>query len=214
MHLPDHFLSPGLALGLDVVAAGAIGLAARRTRATLGDREAPLLGVMGALIFAAQMVNLPVAAGTSGHLLGGVLVASVVGPAAGTLVMAAVFLIQCLLFQDGGLLVLGANFLNMGVVGTVGGYYLLQGLRRVFPGARARGAIVFVAAWLSIVAASALVAVQLWLSGTAPLAPVMAAMLSWHALIGLLEGVITASALGLLARARPELLSRLGASPA
>jgi cobalt/nickel transport system permease protein len=212
MHLPDHFLSPSIALGLDVVAAGAVAVAARRARRSLDEQDAPLLGLLGALVFAAQMVNLPVGGGTSGHLLGGVLVASVLGPAAGTLVMASVFLMQCLLFQDGGLLALGANFLNMGLVGTVGGYYLARFFTRCFPSRAARSACVFAASWISIVAASALVAVQLWLSGTAPLGPVLVAMLSWHALIGLLEGAITTSALSLLARARPALLAKhLGA---
>jgi cobalt/nickel transport system permease protein len=207
MHLPDNFLSTPIALGLDVAAVGVLALASRRARQTLGDADAPLMGLFGAFIFAAQMINLPVAGGTSGHLLGGVLVASLLGPAAGTIVMAAVFVIQCLLFQDGGLLAIGANFLNMGAFGTIGGYYLLKLGLAVSP-KKLHRAVIFGVAWLTIVLASAVVAVELWLSGQATLTAALVAMLSWHVLIGLIEGAVTVGVLSLIAKARPTLLEK------
>ena len=166
------------------------------------------MGLFGAFIFAAQMINIPIAGGTSGHLLGGLLVASVLGPAAGTLVMASVFVIQCLLFQDGGLLALGANLLNMGALATVAGYYLLALCLSILPQKRWRDAVIFAVSWVTIMAASALVAVELWLSGQAPLGAALLAMLSWYSLIGLLEGALTVAALNLLSAARPELIER------
>ena len=161
--------------------------------------------MLGAFVFAAQLVNVPVAAGTSGHLLGGVLVAALVGPEAATVVMASVFVIQCLLFQDGGILALGANVVNMGLSGTIGGYVLLRLLLRLLP-ARRHAAALFLAAWFTVVGSSALVSLELAASGTVPLVSSLVAMVGVNALIGLVEGAITVAVVRFVARVRPEVL--------
>lgn len=205
MHLPDGFLSPPVWASLDGLAVATVGVCVLRARRSLAEDSVPRMGMLGAFVFAAQMVNVPVAAGTSGHLLGGVLVASLVGPAAATLVMASLFFIQCLLFQDGGILALGANLVNMGLSGTIGGYLLMRALLRLFP-ARGRDVAVFVAAWFTVVGSSALVSIELALSGTVPLGPSLVAMVSVHALIGIVEAVLTVAVVRFIERVRPEVL--------
>lgn len=205
MHLPDGFLSPPVWAGLDLLAVGTLGGCLLRLRGRLEESAVPRMGMLGAFVFAAQLVNVPVAAGTSGHLLGGVLVGSLLGPEAATLVMASVFVIQCLLFQDGGILALGANVVNMGLSGTIGGALLLRGLLRILP-AKWRDVAVFLAAWLTVVASSALVGVELGLSGTVPLRSSLVAMIGVHALIGLVEGAVTVGVLRFVQRVRPETL--------
>jgi len=205
VHLPDGYLSPPLWAGLDLLAIGVLGACLRRLRGRLDEALVPRMGMLGAFVFAAQMINVPVAAGSSGHLLGGVLLGSLLGPEAATLVMASVFAIQCLLFQDGGILALGANVVNMGLSGTIGGALLLRGLLRILP-AKGRDVAVFAAAWLTVVASSALVGLELGLSGTVPLLPSLLAMVGVHALIGLIEGAITVGVLRFVERVRPETL--------
>jgi cobalt/nickel transport system permease protein len=159
---------------------------------------------MAAFIFAAQMINFPVAGGTSGHLLGGALAAIILGPWAGMLVMTAVIAVQGLLFQDGGLLVMGANILNMGLLTAIIGFGLYRSVAN-----RSRGTkltVSGIAAWLSVMAGALATSLQLWLSGTSNLQTVVIAMLSVHALIGLGEALITVSALAFIARTRPDLL--------
>lgn len=204
MHLPDGFLSPPVWIALDLLAIGTIGGCVARLRRTLPEAAVPRMGMLGAFVFAAQLVNVPVAAGTSGHLLGGVLVAALVGPEAATITMAAVFITQCLLFQDGGLLALGANLVNMGLSGTIGGWLALRVLRMGPPWSR--DFAVFVAAWLAVVMSSVMVSVELALSGTAPLGPSLVAMVGVHAVIGLLEGAVTLAVVRFVARARPATL--------
>jgi cobalt/nickel transport system permease protein len=179
-------------------------LAAHRSQGELGERIIPLAGVMAAFIFAAQMINFPVAFGTSGHLLGGALAAIVLGPWVGMLVMASVVGVQALLIQDGGLLALGANILNMGILTAAVGF----GLFRLVAGRgrRARLAGAGLAAWLSVMAGALATSLQLWLSGTATLTLVIPAMLGIHALIGLGEALITVAALAFLGQTRPDLL--------
>jgi cobalt/nickel transport system permease protein len=205
LHIPDGgFLSLPVALICWLITAAMLALAIRYTRETFGERMAPLAGIMAAFIFAAQMLNFPVAGGTSGHLLGGALAAIVLGPWAGMLVMASVIGVQALLFQDGGLLVMGANILNMGIITAAVGY----GLFRSVTG-RDRGtqlAIAGIAAWLSVMAAAFATAIQIWLSGTAPLNIVLPAMLGVHALIGTGEALITVGALAFIQQVRPDLL--------
>ena len=205
LHIPDGFLSVGVSLIFWALTIIFVGLAIRNTRGELGERQIPLMGVMAAFIFAAQMINFPVAGGTSGHLLGGALAAIVLGPWAGILVMTTVVAVQGLVFQDGGLLVMGANIFNMGILTALIGY----GLYRASVG-RSRGvqlAIVGAASWLSVVAGALLVAFQLWLSGTSALRIVFPAMLGVHMLIGLGEALITVAALAFIFRTRPDLLS-------
>jgi cobalt/nickel transport system permease protein len=175
------------------------------------------MGVMAAFIFAAQMFNFQIPGGTSGHLLGGVLAAVLLGPWAGTLVMACVVAVQALVFQDGGLVVLGANIFNMGVIGTLGGYAVYRSLCRLLGGEdRARIPAAGIAAWLSVVVASAAMAIELALSGTTPLEITLPAMLGVHAVIGIGEALITMAALGFIAVTRADLfkLRDAGLAPA
>lgn len=204
MHIPDGFLNLYVSAICWVITAITISMAVSRTNKSLGEKQVPLMGVMAAFIFAAQMINFPVAGGTSGHLLGGALAAIMLGPWAGMLVMTAVIAVQGLLFQDGGLLVMGANILNMGLITCAIGY----GLYRSVAG-RSRMVkltVTGIAAWLSVMAGAFFTAVQLWLSGTSHLQVVIPAMLFVHALIGLGEAVITVVALSFVMQTRPDLL--------
>ncbi|MBI3968050.1 MAG: PDGLE domain-containing protein [Chloroflexi bacterium] len=205
LHIPDGFLNLPVSLLCWLVALPLIWLALRRSSGDLGERQIPLMGVMAAFIFAAQMINFPVVGGTSGHLLGGALAAITLGPWAAMLVMTAVIGVQALLFQDGGLVVLGANVLNMGLLTTSLGY----GLYRVVAGQSLgrRLAVAGVAAWLSVMAGALATSIQLWLSSSAQLAIVLPAMLGVHALIGIGEALITVAALSFIVRARPDLLA-------
>jgi len=210
MHIPDGFLSLVISMICWTVTIILDGIAISRTNKTLGERQVPLMGIMAAFIFAAQMINFPVAGGTSGHLLGGALAAITLGPWAAMLVMTSVIAVQGLLFQDGGLIVMGANILNMGLVTVIIGY----GFYRATFG-RSQGvklAVAGVAAWLSVMAGALLTSLELWLSGTARLGIVIPAMLGVHALIGLGEALITVSALSFILRTRPDLLGEGSAS--
>lgn len=206
MHIPDGFLSPQVWAPLTAVSAGAVAYAARRAERDLPLERVPLVGATAAFLFAAQMVNFRVAAGTSGHLLGGVLAAALLGPNAGFIAMTVVLLVQALLFQDGGVTTLGANLLNMGVLGCYFGWGAFTLLSRMTRGRAALPLLGF-SAWLSVVAASAACAVELSLSGFVPLRPALAAMIGVHALIGLGEGALTVAAVSLLARWRADLVA-------
>ena len=215
MHAPDGFLSVPIAVVMWVITVVAVGIAVRRTNRTLDERVVPLLGVTAAFVFAAQMFNFQVVGGTSGHLLGGVLAGVLLGPWAGTLVMVCVVAVQALVFQDGGLVVMGANIFNMGLVGTLGGFYLYRVLAGLLGGeARARIPAAGIAAWVSVVAGSACMAVELGLSGTSPLSIAVPAMLGVHVLIGIGEALITMAALGFIAVTRADLLRLRDARPA
>jgi cobalt/nickel transport system permease protein len=206
LHAPDGFLSIPVAVAMWAITAAALAVALRRTNRTLDQRAIPVLGILAAFIFAAQMFNFPVIGGTSGHLLGGVLAAVLVGPWAATITMACVIAVQALLFQDGGLVVMGANIFNMGVVGTFGGYYVYRALARVLGGEdRGRVPAAAITAWLAVMAGALAMTVQLWLSGTTALEVTLPAMLGVHALIGVGEALITAAALGFVAATRSDL---------
>jgi len=205
MHIPDGFLSLVISLFFWGVTIVTLAIAISKTNRSLGEKQVPLMGVMAAFIFAAQMLNFPVAGGTSGHFLGGALAAIVLGPWAGILVMTAVIAVQGLLFQDGGLLVMGANIFNMGLLTAIVGYVLYRSVMGRSKGARL--AVAGLAAWLSTVIASLLVSLQLWLSGTSRLEIVVPAMLGVHVLIGMGEAVITVAALAFIEQTRPDLLS-------
>lgn len=208
MHIPDGFISTGTSVATWVASASGLGVAVRQVNRELGERQVPLMGVTAAFIFAAQMMNFTVVGGTSGHLLGGALAAILLGPWAGMLVLTSVLAVQALLFQDGGLLALGANIFNMAVVGVLVGWLAYRSLRWLL-GARTWSTIVsgFVAAWLSVVVASLVAAAELALSGTSPWGVVLPAMGLVHVLIGLGEGLITVGVLAFLRAARPDLLS-------
>jgi cobalt/nickel transport system permease protein len=218
LHAPDGFVSMPIALGMWLVTAAVVGYAALRTSRDLDDRAIPLLGVMAAFIFAAQMFNFPVAGGTSGHLLGGVLAAVMLGPWAGTLVMAAVVIVQALIFQDGGLLILGANIFNMGIVGTLGGYAVYRGVAALLGGEeRGRLPAAAIAAWVSVVAGAVAMTLELAASGIIPLELALPAMVGVHAIIGIGEALITVAALAFIGATRADLFrlrdSRLNAAP-
>jgi cobalt/nickel transport system permease protein len=207
LHAADRFLSVPVSIAFWVVTAVVVAIAVRQTNRTLDERAVPLMGVMAAFIFAAQMFNFQVAGGTSGHLLGGVLVAVLLGPWVGTLVMTAVVAVQALVFSDGGLVVMGANIFNMGVIGALGGYALYRALARLLGGeARGRIPAAAIAAWLSVVAGSVSMSLQLAVSGTSPLEVVLPAMVGVHVLIGVGEALITAAAIGFIAATRRDLL--------
>ncbi len=203
LHIPDGFLSLTVSIFFWLITLVVLSVAVRRTE-KLDEKQVPLMGVMAAFIFAAQMINFPVAGGTSGHLLGGALAAIMLGPWAGMLVMTSVVAVQGLLFQDGGLLVMGANIFNMGLLTAAIGFGLYKAAegrtRAVKLGAAGLGA------WLSVMAGALFASLQLWLSGTARLDIVMPAMLGIHALIGLGEALITVAALSFIFRTRPDLL--------
>ena len=207
MHIPDGFLSAPVASAGFVLTAAAVAVAVRRTNRTLDERSVPLMGVMAAFIFAAQMMNFPVAGGTSGHLLGGALAAILLGPWAAIIVMTSVIGVQALMFQDGGLAALGANVFNMGVVTALLGYAIYTAMSRLANGRLwLRQAGAFAAAWLTVQAGAALTAFELALSGTSPLNVVLPSMMGVHALIGIGEGLITVAALAFVATTRRDLL--------
>ena len=207
LHIPDGFLSIPVALIGIIISVLIIGYALRRTRDTLGERQVPMLGVMAAFIFAAQAINFPVFGGTSGHLLGGALVAIVVGPWPAVLVMTVVVGLQSLLFQDGGLLALGWNALNMAALGVLSAYFVYGLVRRMLGDGRYSLIIAAAAAaWTSVVLSSVSAGLALALSdsGLTAAVPVMAGI---HALIGIGEALITVAAVLLIARSRPALVS-------
>ncbi|MBI5839735.1 MAG: energy-coupling factor ABC transporter permease [Chloroflexi bacterium] len=205
LHIPDGFLSLIVSIVCWIITALTLGLAISKTDKSLGEKQVPLMGVMAAFIFAAQMINFPIAGGTSGHLLGGALAAIVLGPWPAMLVMTAVVMVQGLLFQDGGLLVMGANILNMGLLTSAIGYGLY---RSVLGGSRRmKLSVAGLAAWLSVMAGALATSLQLWLSGTSQLQVVIPAMLGVHALIGLGEALITVAALTFIFQTRPDLLN-------
>jgi cobalt/nickel transport system permease protein len=208
MHIPDGFLSIVVAVTAWMLSLLVVGYALKRVSADLGERQVPLMGVLAAAVFAGQMLNFSVTGGTSGHLIGASLVTALLGPWAGVLVMTCVVSIQALIFQDGGLLTLGANLLNMAVISVAVAYFTYRSLRRL-AGDKPWGLVVagFGAGWLSVFITSLACALELALSGTSPANVAVPAMAGIHALIGIGEGLITAGALAFLRTARPELVT-------
>jgi cobalt/nickel transport system permease protein len=207
MHIPDGFLSPEVAGATAVVTVAAVGYGLKTASETLDERRVPLLGVTGAFVFAAQMLNFPVAGGTSGHFLGAALAAILLGPWLACLTMAVVIGLQAFVFADGGITALGANVLNMGVIGA-----LLVGLmfatRRVLPKSRkVLLAIAGIGAWLAVMAGATATSVELAVSGTVPFDIVLTAMLGVHALIGIGEAVVTVAAVAAVLAARPDVIA-------
>jgi cobalt/nickel transport system permease protein len=206
MHIPDGFLDTDVALVCAVPAAVAVGIGLRKAGTDLDERRVPLLGVTAAFVFAAQMLNFPVAGGTSGHFLGAALAAILLGPWLACLTLAVVLGVQAFVFADGGITALGANILNMGVIGAllVGG--LMHVARRLAP--RAILPIAGVGAWLAVMAGATAASFELAISGTVPLGTVLPAMLATHALIGAGEAVITVAAVSAVLSTRPDLVGR------
>lgn len=208
MHIPDGFLSTPVALVFYVLSGIVVGMAVRQTNRTLKESTAPLMGVLAAFIFAAQMMNFPVAGGTSGHMLGGALAAILLGPWAAVIVMTSVIGIQALVFQDGGLAALGANVFNMGIITAFVGFAVYKTVAAT--GRYSRPFVLggtFAAAWISVMVAALLTSLQLVVSDTSELSVVLPAMLGVHILIGIGEGVISVGAVALVLSARPDLLN-------
>ena len=207
MHIPDGFLSVFVSILLWIASVLVVSYALRRVKADLDERQVPLMGVLAAAIFAGQMLNFAVAGGTSGHLMGAAIATILLGPWAATLVMTTVVGVQALIFQDGGLLALGANIFNMAVIGVTVAYFTYQTVQRLASGKRwgifAGG---FLAAWLSIEIAALATGFELALSGTSPANIAIPAMGGIHAIIGTGEGLITVGALALIYATRPDLL--------
>ncbi|QNP63747.1 energy-coupling factor ABC transporter permease [Streptomyces genisteinicus] len=218
MHVPDGFINAPVSVAAGVAAAGAVAVSLRGARRELGgadagtlgaERTAPLAGLVAAFVFAVQMLNFPVAAGTSGHLLGGALAAILVGPFTGVLCIAVVLLMQGVLFADGGLTALGVNITVMGVVTVVVAYALFRGLLTVLPRTRRSVSVASFAAALVSVPASAAAFTLLYAIGgvtEVPIGSVFTAMVGVHVLIGIGEAVITALTVGAVLAVRPDLV--------
>lgn len=206
MHIPDGFLTANTWAPAWIISVGGLGYCLRRVSRVLKDKMVPLMGVMAAFIFAAQMLNFPVAAGTSGHLLGGVLAAVLLGPYAGAMVIAVVLIIQCLLFQDGGLTALGANIFNMSFVGAIVGYGIYNVIRNAIGNDKGILIGTVIASWFSVVLASSACAVELAISGTSPLEIALPAMLLVHMFIGIGEAVISVLVVSFVLKTRPDLI--------
>jgi cobalt/nickel transport system permease protein len=209
MHIPDGFIDGGTSLGAGVISTGTIAVCLRRTSQVLDERQIPMVGLTAAFVFAVQMLNFPVASGTSGHLLGGVLAAVLVGPWAGALAVAVVLVVQAFLFADGGLSALGLNVTNMALVGALGGYVLFAALRALLP--RTRGALVLaagLAAGLAPVLASIMFSLEYSIggNGATSVSTVATAVIGVHLLIGIGEGVITAMTVSAVLATRPDLV--------
>ncbi len=207
MHIPDGFVDIPTAAVTGALSLGAVAWAVRKSSKESGDRTIPLLGVTAAFIFAAQMLNFPIAAGTSGHFLGGVLAAALLGPWIGSLAITIVVAVQALAMADGGITALGANVLNMAIIGVWAGYGLLVLLKKALP----RNLISYLVAlavgsWFSIALAAAACAAELAVSGTIPLRNALPAMVSVHMVIGLGEALITVAVASAVLAARPDLV--------
>jgi cobalt/nickel transport system permease protein len=212
MHIPDGFIDGKTAATTAALSAIGLGLALRQVQRELPARRVPLLGLSAAFLFVAQMLNFPVIGGTSGHLIGGVLVAALLGPSAAVVVLSTVLIVQCFLFGDGGVVALGANVFNMAILGVVGGYGIYRLVARALPGTRGQVTAVAFAGWCSTVLAAVACAGQLAWSGTVGWSAGFTAMAGVHLLVGVGEGLIGALVfLGIL-RARPDLANGAGQS--
>lgn len=207
MHIPDGFLDAKTAIATAVFSVAGLGTALRHARQHLQSREIPLVGLTAAFIFVAQMLNFPVAGGTSGHLIGATLAMVLLGPNAAIIVMSSVIIIQSAIFADGGLLASGANIFNMAIVAPVSSYVIYRTLRGLLRNTRGQLISASVASWCATVIASIFCAGELAWSGTVAWNIVFPAMVGIHAVIGVGEGVITMLVLSAIAKTRPELLT-------
>ena len=206
MHIPDGFLNVATVATTYVASAGGVSYAVKEANKKLREKHIPLMGVLAAFIFAAQMLNFPIVGGTSGHLIGAALAAILLGPWMAVLIMSCVLIAQSLIFQDGGLLALGANVFNMGIIASFSGYYLYR-LATAVLGDSKRSKLIggFIGAWGSVIVASVVCAIELAVSGASPMIVVLTAMAGLHAIIGIGEALITVAALSLVLAARADL---------
>ncbi len=210
MHIPDGFLSLPVVAGTYATSAGGLVVIWKKVWRQFNQQAVPHLAMFAALIFVAQMINIPISGGTSGHLLGGFLAALVLGPAASMFIMFLVLTVQMLIFQDGGVTALGANFLNMGLIGVGASYLLYRLLIKVKLPVLSRNLyrslVIFVAGWFSVVIGALFCGVELGLSGLADLSTVVSLMVGVHAVIGLLEGTLTLFIFKTIQSIRPDLI--------
>jgi cobalt/nickel transport system permease protein len=206
LHIPDGFLDTKTIIATSTLSAVGVTVALHHFKAQDQPSKIPLLGLAGAFVFAAQMLNFPVAGGTSGHLIGAVLTAILLGPSAAVIVITSVLFVQCFLFADGGVLALGANIFNMAIVASLCGYAIYSVIHKIIPGMRGMIIAAAFASWCSAVIASICCTGELALSGIVPWATAFLAMTSVHAIIGVGEGLITALVLAAVNATRPELL--------
>ncbi len=200
MHIPDGFLSTPVWVTLDAAAVPAVGYMVRRAQRGFDDAKVPLLGVMGAFVFAAQMINFPVGIGTTAHLLGGALLAYTLGPAAASVTMASILAIQALVFQDGGILALGPNMINMAVAGVLAGYLPFY----LWGGGRWRRASIFAGGVLSALVSAVLALAELLISGVRMPLSILAVSLALFLVAAVLEGAITVAVIGALEKIQPN----------
>ena len=209
MHVPDGFLNVPTSMATGLIAAVGVGLALSGARKELDERTAPLAGVVAAFVFATQMINFPVGAGTSGHLLGGALAAALVGPWTGVLVITVVLFVQALLFADGGLTALGTNITLMGLVGVGVAWLVIVAVRRLLPKRMASVPVAAaIGALVSVPAAAAAFTILFAIGGVAeiPVGAMITAMVGWHTLIGIGEAVITGLVVSAVVATRPDLV--------
>ncbi len=204
MHIPDGMLSTQVAAASAATSTGVVAYAVNWTKRNLSDRHTVLMAVMAALVFALQMLNFPIAPGISGHFAGGAAAALLLGPWPAVIVLTTVLLVQAFMFADGGVVALGANVLNLAIIGPFVGYAVATGLRRLklLPDS----VRIFTAAWAAVVVSALAVAIEVWLSGRAPLGPALAALGGWHAIVGIGEGLITVGLIAFVTRVRPDVL--------
>ena len=209
MHMSDGIVNAPVSILYGVIAIVGLTLAANRARDDLDERTAPMAGLVAAFVFAVQMINFPILPGVSGHLLGGALVAILVGPWVGSLCVAIVLVVQALLFADGGISALGTSVTNMALVGTAAGFLVATALRRfALSGPRGLAVVAFVSALVNVVAAALSFVLQYAMGGDAGvgLGEVAGVMVGFHVLIGVGEGIITALTVGAVAKVRPDLV--------
>ncbi len=206
MHIPDGFLAANTWVPAWLISIGGVGYSLKKVSELFKEKMVPLMGVMAAFIFAAQMLNFPVIGGTSGHLLGGVLAAVLLGPYGGAIAITIVLVVQSLIFQDGGLTALGANIINMSFLGTIGGYMVYNLIRKVAGGNKGILVGAAAAAWVSVILASIGCSIELVLSDVLPMGTVLPAMVGVHALIGIGEALITYLVLSFVLKVRPDLI--------
>lgn len=206
MHIPDGFLDAKTCIATWVLSIAGIGFCLRKTSQMLKDKMIPLMGVMSAFVFAAQMINFPIIGGTSGHVLGGVLAGVLLGPYAGAIVLTCVLTVQCFIFQDGGISALGANILNMALIGVWAGYLIYKLIRKLFSANKGIVIGAMFASWFSVALAAGFCAIELALSGISPLKIILLAMAGLHMLIGIGEAVITGLVIEFVLKVRPDLI--------
>jgi cobalt/nickel transport system permease protein len=207
MHIPDGLLSLEVTIPAAAVSAGVIAWGIKRTQLKLDEKHIPIVGVLSAFVFAAQMLNFPIFVGPSGHFMGGALCGILLGPFLGSIVITVVLIVQCLIFADGGLLALGANVFNMAIVGSFSAYYSYKLIKNIAKNSNIVWYIaIFLSAWISLVLASVFCSIEIALTGSKSIWTILPAMAGVHALIGVGEGIITTFVILFINKIRGDIL--------